>query len=110
MTINRPPVNSTNEETYNEIRDTFHALDEREDIKVVILTGAGKVFMAGNEMDEAVARHIREVYGLNIGVRTAEDVEVLRQHGVDAVLIGETLMRSPDKKAALTGLRGNRCD
>jgi len=55
VTINRPPVNSTNEETYNEIRDTFHALDEREDIKVVILTGAGKVFMAGNEMDEFMA-------------------------------------------------------
>jgi len=52
VTYNRPPVNATDEEAYNEIRDTFHALNGREDIKVVILTGAGKVFMAGNESDE----------------------------------------------------------
>ena len=39
-------------ETYDEIRDTFYALDRREDIKVVILTGAGKIFMAGNELSE----------------------------------------------------------
>jgi indole-3-glycerol phosphate synthase len=38
------------------------------------------------------------------GIRTAGDVEVLRQNGVDAVLVGETLMRSPDKKTALAEL------
>ncbi|GHU84725.1 indole-3-glycerol phosphate synthase [Bacteroidia bacterium] len=41
------------------------------------------------------------------GIRTAEDVDRLRQHGVDAVLVGETLMRSPDKRAALSALRGD---
>ena len=41
------------------------------------------------------------------GVRTAEDINRLRQSGVDAVLVGETLMRSTDKKAALAELRGN---
>ena len=40
------------------------------------------------------------------GVRSAEDVAKLREIGADAVLIGETLMRSPDKKAKLTELRG----
>ena len=40
------------------------------------------------------------------GVRTARDVDILRQNGVDAVLIGETLMRAADKKAALAALRG----
>jgi indole-3-glycerol phosphate synthase len=39
------------------------------------------------------------------GIRTADDVALLRQAGVDAVLIGETLMRAPDKKAALAELR-----
>ena len=38
------------------------------------------------------------------GIRTAEDVEILRQNGVDAVLIGETLMRSADKKSAIAEL------
>ena len=41
------------------------------------------------------------------GIQTAEDVEILRQNKVDAALIGETLMRSPDKKAMLSKLKGN---
>ena len=40
------------------------------------------------------------------GIRCAEDVQRMRQNGVDAVLVGETLMRSSDKKAALAELRG----
>ena len=40
------------------------------------------------------------------GVRTAEDVAKLRAIGADAVLIGETLMRAPDKIAKLAELRG----
>ena len=41
------------------------------------------------------------------GVKTAADIEALRSNGTNAVLIGETLMRSPDKKAALDELRGH---
>jgi indole-3-glycerol phosphate synthase len=40
------------------------------------------------------------------GIRTAEDVAKLYRNGTDAVLIGETLMRSKDKKAALSELAG----
>lgn len=42
------------------------------------------------------------------GVRKPEDVEKLRKIGADAVLVGETLMRASDKKAALKQLRGNK--
>lgn len=40
------------------------------------------------------------------GIRTSEDIAVLRDNKVDAVLIGETLMRSPDKKSMLQTLNG----
>lgn len=40
------------------------------------------------------------------GIQTAEDIAKLHQNGTDAVLIGEMLMRAPDKKAVLDGLRG----
>lgn len=40
------------------------------------------------------------------GIQTGADVQVLRKAGVNGVLIGETLMRSPDKKAMLDALRG----
>jgi len=39
------------------------------------------------------------------GVQNAEDVRKLREIGADAVLVGETLMRAADKKAALAALR-----
>lgn len=40
------------------------------------------------------------------GIRTAADVDGLRKIGANAALIGETLMRAPDKKAKLDELRG----
>jgi len=40
------------------------------------------------------------------GIRDADDIRVLRDHGVNAVLLGETLMRAPDKAAALKKLKG----
>ncbi len=39
------------------------------------------------------------------GIKTPEDVAQLRSFGVNAVLIGETLMRAEDKKALLSELR-----
>lgn len=41
------------------------------------------------------------------GISTAQDVAALRKIGVNAVLIGETLMRAPDKAAKLAELRGS---
>ncbi len=40
------------------------------------------------------------------GIRTSEDIRKLYENEVDAVLIGETLMRSDDKKQALETLNG----
>ena len=40
------------------------------------------------------------------GIKTTTDIKTLKTAGVNAVLIGETLMRNPDKKAALDTFRG----
>lgn len=45
------------------------------------------------------------IYVSESGITTAEDVGVLYRNGTSAVLIGETLMRSPDKKAMLQELQ-----
>ncbi|MEQ8236397.1 MAG: indole-3-glycerol phosphate synthase TrpC [Syntrophomonadaceae bacterium] len=42
------------------------------------------------------------------GIKTAADIAVLRQNRVNAVLIGEVLMRSPDKAQMLSELKGER--
>ena len=60
------------------------------------------------------AAHLRElvprdrIFVSESGVKTAEDVENIRKYGANAVLIGETLMRAPDKKAKLDELRGGK--
>ena len=63
-------------------------------------------------VDTDNSRRLRELIPRNVlfvsesGVNSAEDVAKLREIGADAVLIGETLMRAPDKKAKLDELRG----
>lgn len=42
------------------------------------------------------------------GIKTPQDIEALRNAGVNGVLIGETLMRNPDKKSALQTLNGGK--
>lgn len=46
------------------------------------------------------------VFVAESGIRDGADIARIREAGVDAVLIGETLMRCQDRKAALTELKG----
>lgn len=48
------------------------------------------------------------LYVSESGIKTPQDVKRLKDNKTDAVLIGETLMRSPDKKQMLEQLRGKR--
>lgn len=45
------------------------------------------------------------LYVAESGISTHEDIALLQKHGIDAVLIGEALMRCKDKKAAIQHLR-----
>ena len=67
-----------------------------------------KDFTVDTENSRKLRRLIPEdvVFVSESGVRTAEDIQNLREAGADAVLIGETLMRAPDKKEKLEELRG----
>lgn len=55
-------------------------------------------------MRELVPKEI--IFVSESGVKSAEDVALLRGIGADAVLIGETLMRAENKKERLSELRG----
>ena len=55
-------------------------------------------------MRELVPQNI--IFVSESGVKNADDIKLLRESGVDAVLIGETLMRASDKTAKLAELRG----
>ncbi len=50
------------------------------------------------------------VFVAESGIKTPQDIEVLKENKVDAVLIGETLMRAKDKSAALKELNGGELE
>ncbi len=49
-TIDNPPVNAQPPAFMEEVAATFDAISDRDDIRVVILTGAGKIFSAGADL------------------------------------------------------------
>lgn len=63
-------------------------------------------------VDTDNSRRLRELVPKEVlfvsesGVNSSENIKRLRDIGADAVLIGESLMRAPDKKAKLAELRG----
>ena len=63
-------------------------------------------------MDTGNSRRLRRlipsdrVFVSESGVSTADDVAALKAAGVDAVLVGEALMRAADKSAKLKELKG----
>ncbi|MCR5249587.1 MAG: indole-3-glycerol phosphate synthase TrpC [Lachnospiraceae bacterium] len=65
-------------------------------------------------VDTGNSRRLREmipadrIFVSESGIQSPADVEALREAGVDAVLVGEALMRAADKKARLAELRGAR--
>ncbi|MCL1866185.1 MAG: indole-3-glycerol phosphate synthase TrpC [Oscillospiraceae bacterium] len=94
--------------------------DERE-IESALTAGARVVGVNNRdlktfEVDITLSQRLRglvppeTVFVSESGIKTPEDVESLRKSGVDAVLIGETIMRSPDKKSEIAKLRGINLD
>ena len=52
ITVNRPPVNAINAETYQELTDAFTGINFRDDISVVVFQGEGRGFIAGNDIND----------------------------------------------------------
>ena len=87
-----------------------------EEAEAALLSGAGIVGVNNRnlktfEVDINTSARLRKLIPDEIlfvsesGIKTPEDVARLRENRTDAVLIGETFMRSPDKKRQLEVLR-----
>jgi enoyl-CoA hydratase len=55
VSLANPPVNAHSQLLLSEVAWTFDTISDREDIKVAILTGAGKCFCAGADIKERMA-------------------------------------------------------
>ena len=52
VVMDRPPVNAQNSQLRSEIMEVFDGFNDRDDVRVAILTGAGHVFSAGADIKE----------------------------------------------------------
>lgn len=56
VTMDRPPVNAVNLQFHEELMHVFDTLSDRDDARVAILTGAGKIFCAGADIKARAGR------------------------------------------------------
>ncbi len=56
VTMDHPPVNAQNALFHREMMQVFDAISDRDDVRVAVLTGAGKVFSAGADMKARAER------------------------------------------------------
>jgi indole-3-glycerol phosphate synthase len=90
---------------------------DEEEVAVAVRAGARIVGVNNRNLkdfsvDTGNSARLKSLVGDDIifvsesGVKDGNDVAELRKIGVDAVLVGEALMRASDKKAKLKELRG----
>ncbi len=55
ITLNRPErLNALTFEVYTELRDTFRALDIEPDVRAIIITGSGRGFCSGGDVEDII--------------------------------------------------------
>ncbi|MDR2296199.1 MAG: enoyl-CoA hydratase/isomerase family protein [Clostridiales Family XIII bacterium] len=87
VTVNRPEaMNALNTKLLSELGDVFFRIDEAEDVRAVLLTGAGKAFVAG--ADIAQMRDLTIAEGREMmkkGQRVMESIENIDKPVIAAV-------------------------
>ncbi len=66
ITLNRPErLNALTFEIYRELTDTFYALRDQKNVRAVIITGAGRAFCSGGDVNDIIAQLFqRDMEGL----------------------------------------------
>ena len=76
LTLNRPErLNALTFEVYGELRDTFQALDTEPGVRAVVLTGAGRGFCSGGDVEDIIgALFSKDAEGLHEFTRMTCDL------------------------------------
>jgi len=91
----------------------------KEEIDMAVEAGARVIGVNNRDLDTfevdinnciKLRNHVPQdiIYVAESGIHRPDHISMLENAGVDAVLIGEALMGSPDKKATLSYLRGGK--
>ena len=63
VTLNRPErLNALTFEVYRELRDAFRVLDREEGVRAVLLTGSGRGFCSGGDVEEIIGPLLEEEF------------------------------------------------
>ena len=76
LTLNRPErLNALTFEVYAELRDTFRALDREPGVRAIVLTGTGRAFCSGGDVEDIIgALFARDAAGLREFTRMTCDL------------------------------------
>ncbi len=76
ITLNRPEVlNALTFDVYEELRSIFPALEKKDDVRAVVITGAGKGFCSGGDVEDIIGKLFeRDMPGLLAFTRLTCDV------------------------------------
>ncbi len=66
ITLNRPErLNALTFEVYDELRNTFYALHDEPEVRVIVVTGSGRGFCSGGDVEDIIGRLFeRDMRGL----------------------------------------------
>lgn len=105
--INRPQVmNAGTHQTWDEISQALDSFADDDDVRVVVLTGTGRAFSAGDDVKEIFVRKQEEG---DAGADIAREAEMLRRH--DPVSLDRLVTYPKPTIAAVNGVAvGYGCD
>ncbi len=84
VTISRPAaLNALNSDFFNELNHFLDDLEPREDVKVLVITGEGKAFVAGADIAEMV--HMNSEEGFNFSTKGQRTFDRLEQFGIPVI-------------------------
>ncbi len=63
ITLNNPPMNVLCTDLLNELKKTLTELEDEEDLRAVVITGKGRAFVAGADIDEMKGMNREEAEG-----------------------------------------------
>ena len=94
LTLNRPErLNALTFEVYAELRDLFAALADEKSVRVIIITGAGRGFCSGGDVEAIIGDLLRGRMGYD-GVVITDDVGAAK--AVAAIPVGQRATKFVD--------------
>ena len=114
LTIDHPPANAFNTQVVAELEDAFDELTANDEVKVIIITGAGQLFVAGADINEIfelkdkpeeAAAFIRQAQRTFLKIERSEKPVIAAMNGRFALGGGLELAMACHIRIAEDGLR-----